>query len=80
MYDMWVQKGSYTADTVLLPVTVLSLPVELLGVGVSVCILTLSGVSYGCVNMFKLMNIQVLTCPYTSLTGLIIHGVETQTC
>lgn len=28
---------------------------------------------YCCANMFKLMNIQVLTCPYTSLTGLIIH-------
>lgn len=48
-----------------------SLPPELPGVCVSTH--SLKVFCYCCANMFKLMNMQVLTCPYSSLRGLIIH-------
>lgn len=48
---------------------------------VSMYIHTLKVFCYCCANSFKLMNFQVPTCPYTSLTGLIIHcQVGTQPC
>lgn len=53
--------------------TVCSLPPELLVVCVSTHIHTPRVFCYGCANMFKLMNIQVLTSPYTLLTGGIIQ-------
>lgn len=73
MYYMWVQKCSEDTDAALLSdALILSVPF-LLGWWGFAFPSTLTGFCYCCANMFKLMNIQVLTCPYTSLTGLIIH-------
>lgn len=65
--QFWHSPAQWCIDIIHFP------PPELLGVCVSMHIYTLKVFCYCCANMFKLMSIQVLTCPCTSLTGLIIH-------
>lgn len=54
-------------------------PPGLLEVCVSMHIHTLTRLCLCCVNMLKLIVLQVRTCPYTSLSGLIIHCLTPMT-
>lgn len=79
--------SGYEADTVLLSEAIRSsivdrrssTPPGLLEVCVSMHIHTLTRLCLCCVNMLKLIVLQVRTGPYTSLSGLIIHCLTPMT-